>query len=142
MSLDTRGTQCTRINSNLCDLPVEKGVASGTGCIVGLRADHFRQVERRRVDCKRNWRTRNRSTINEQHNLRTVIGHCDVSPTAGGDDSTGTVHQDPTREVGTETTPNLGVEGKGVDGVLTPRVNHVDGSSRRRVYPRLERARA
>ena len=65
-----------------------------------------------------------------------------MSPTAGGDDSTGTVHQDPTREVGTETTPNLGVEGKGVDGVLTPRVNHVDGSSRRRVYPRLERARA
>ena len=43
-----------------------------------------------------------------------------MRPTTGGDDSTGTVNQDSTREVGAETAPNLGVESKGIYAALAP----------------------
>ena len=118
MSLDARGTQRVCVDRNLSDPACEEVGPSAPSCIVGLGADHFRQVVRPRVDCKRNWRTRYRRTINEQHNLRAVIGHGDMRPTTGGDDSTGTVNHDPAREVSAETTPSLCIESESIDHVL------------------------
>ena len=119
MSLNSRRTQRARVNRNMRDLSVEERDTSRAACIVCLCTDHFCEVLTCRVDRERYGSTCHRNAIDEENDLRTVVGHCDVSPTAGRHHAAGTINEHSAGQIGTKAAPGLGVEGKRVNTVLT-----------------------